>query len=152
MRVLLQRVTSGLVEVDHETVGQIGQGVVLLVGVGPEDDDQIVDKLAKKITGLRIFNDHTGRMNRSLIDVGGGALVVSQFTLYANSRKGLRPSFQGAAIPEIARPRIDRFCLRLNALGVKPVATGKFGAHMLVKIHNDGPVTIWMDSAESVAR
>ncbi len=148
MRVLLQRVTSAAVRVADETVGQIGEGLVLLVGVGHDDGEPEADKLAGKIAGLRIFNDESGRFDRSLLDVGGGVLVVSQFTLYADSRKGRRPSFTDAAQPEQARELFDYFVAKLRGLGINPVETGKFGEHMSVDIHNDGPVTIWLDSDE----
>ena len=147
MRVLLQRVTHGSVRVDQKPIAQIGQGVVLLVGIGQGDAAAAVDRMALKITQLRVFRDQTGRLNQSLIDTGGGALVVSQFTLYANTRRGRRPSFTEAAPPEAAEPLVDRFASRLSELGVTPVATGVFGASMAVEIHNDGPVTIWLDSA-----
>lgn len=146
MRVLIQRVSAGCVEVDGQPVGQIDRGLVLLVGVGQDDTEAIADKLAHKVAQLRIFGNENGRFHRSLLDVMGGALVVSQFTLYADSRKGRRPSFDQASRPEHARPLIDRFARTLADLGVQPVATGRFGAHMLVHIHNDGPVTIWLDS------
>lgn len=146
MRILLQRVTGGRVTVKGKPVSEIGPGVVLLVGIGPGDTEQEADRLAEKVSALRIFSDDDGRFNHSLLDVGGGALVVSQFTLYADTRKGKRPSFAQAAPPEHARPLIDRFSSALRRLGVNPVATGEFGAYMAVDIHNDGPVTIWLDS------
>jgi D-tyrosyl-tRNA(Tyr) deacylase len=146
MRLLLQRVTSGSVGVGGDTVGRIGHGLVILVGVGHDDTPTDADKLAQKSAQLRIFNDDQGRFNRSLLDVGGGALVVSQFTLYADSRRGRRPSFTDAASPEQAAALIDRFADSLSEQGVDPVAQGVFGAHMAVEIHNDGPVTIWLDS------
>ena len=148
MRVLLQRVTSGSVSVGGDTVGRIGHGLVMLVGVGHDDTPANADKLAQKIAQLRIFNDDQGRFNRSLLDVGGGALVISQFTLYADSRRGRRPSFTDAASTEQASALIDRFADGLSEQGVDPVARGVFGAHMAVEIHNDGPVTIWLDSAD----
>jgi D-tyrosyl-tRNA(Tyr) deacylase len=148
MRVLLQRVTRGSVTVDGQITGQIGQGLVLLVGMGEGDSEAVVDRLAEKVANLRIFSDADGKFNLSLLDVGGGALVVSQFTLYADARKGRRPSFTNAAGPDLARPLCDRFAQRLRELGVPQVGCGVFGAHMDVEIHNDGPVTIWLDSAE----
>jgi D-aminoacyl-tRNA deacylase len=148
MRVLLQRVERASVSVDGRQVGAIGQGLVLLVGIGPGDTEAAAAKLADKVAGLRIFSDAAGKFNLSLLDVHGGALVVSQFTLYADSRKGRRPSFSDAAPPEVARPLCEYFARQLAAAGVAPVATGEFGAHMHVEIHNDGPVTIWLDSAE----
>lgn len=148
MRVLLQRVTSGRVVVDGETVGSIGRGLVLLVGIAATDTEAVVSRMAEKVAQLRIFNDDAGKFNRSLLDTAGGALVVSQFTLYADARKGRRPSFTDAARPDLASPLCDVFAARLRALGVEPVATGRFGAAMAVDIHNDGPVTIWLDSDE----
>ncbi len=146
MRVLLQRVTESSVSVDGETVGSIGRGLVLLVGVGEQDTAAQANRLAEKIVHLRIFNDEAGKFNLSLLDVEGEALVVSQFTLYADARKGRRPSFTAAARPDVAQPLCDHFAEQLRRLGVKHVATGTFGAMMSVQIHNDGPVTIWLDS------
>ncbi len=148
MRVLLQRVSKGSVSVDGSVVGRIGHGLVMLVGVGRDDTEADADKLAEKSVHLRIFNDEQGKFNRSLLDVGGGALVVSQFTLYADARRGRRPSFTDAAPPERAAPLCDYFADRLRSLGVANVATGTFGAKMAVEVHNDGPVTIWLDTAE----
>jgi D-aminoacyl-tRNA deacylase len=148
MRVLLQRVTAGSVSVDGQTVGHIGHGLVLLVGAGQRDTQDQADRLIEKVAHLRVFNDEAGKFNRSLLDVGGGALVVSQFTLYADARKGRRPSFTDAARPEVAAPLIDYFAQGLRRLGVAPVETGRFGAMMHVTIENDGPVTIWLDSDE----
>jgi D-tyrosyl-tRNA(Tyr) deacylase len=144
MRVLLQRVREASVTVEGEVVGAIGQGFVALVGVGHADGEEQAAWLAKKVAGLRVFEDEEGKFNRSLLDVGGAALVVSQFTLYADSRKGRRPSFTDAAPPEIAEPLVARFADLLRAQGV-PVEMGVFGAMMLVEIHNDGPVTIWLE-------
>ncbi len=146
MRVLLQRVTEAAVTVDSKIVGQIGPGLVLLVGVGGGDDPATADRMAQKVAQLRVFNDTQGRFDRSLLDVGGGALVVSQFTLYADTRRGRRPSFTDAAPPQQAQPLVDRFAQALRDLGIQPVATGRFGAYMHVRIYNDGPVTIWLDS------
>lgn len=148
MRVLLQRVSKGSVSVDGSVVGRISHGLVMLVGVGRDDTEADADKLAEKSVHLRIFNDEQGKFNRSLLDVGGGALVVSQFTLYADARRGRRPSFTDAASPERAAPLCDYFVNRLRRLGVANVATGTFGAMMAVEVHNDGPVTIWLDTAE----
>lgn len=148
MRILLQRVTEARVEVEGQTVGQIGGGLLLLAGVGPGDGQPQADRLAEKIANLRIFSDAQGKFNLSLLDVGGGALVVSQFTLYADARKGRRPSFSDAAAPDLARPLVDYLCQRLKDLGVVAVASGSFGAHMRVHLVNDGPVTIWLDSAD----
>ena len=144
MRVVLQRVSHGRVSVDGKAIAEIGPGVVILLGVGPRDTDQQARYLAEKIANLRIFEDDQGKLNRSLLEVGGAALVVSQFTLYADTRKGRRPSFTDAALPELARPLVERFAELLHAQGV-PAQTGEFGAHMLVEIANDGPVTIWLD-------
>ncbi len=144
MRVVLQRVRRSRVTVTGRTLAEIGPGVVLLVGVGPEDGDEQIRYLVEKIVNLRIFEDDEGKMNRSLLDVGGEAIVISQFTLYADTRKGRRPSFTGAASPEIASPLVDRFTEQLSAQGV-PTQSGEFGAHMLVEIANDGPVTIWLE-------
>ncbi|MEL7088334.1 MAG: D-aminoacyl-tRNA deacylase [Planctomycetota bacterium] len=148
MRILIQRVTLGRVVVDERVVGEIGRGYVLLVGIGPADDGATADRMADKIVSLRLFENEAGKFDRSLRDVGGGALVVSQFTLFGDARKGRRPSFVGAARPELAQPLCDAFAEQLRTLGVSPVATGKFGAHMDVTIHNDGPVTLWLDSEE----
>jgi len=149
MRVLLQRVRSARVSVDMRPVAEIGQGVVILLGIGAGDSDpQAADDtlryLAEKIANLRIFEDEQGKLNRSLLEVGGAAIVVSQFTLYADTRKGRRPSFTDAAAPEIARPLVERFARLLSAQGI-PTQTGEFAAHMLVEIANDGPVTIWIE-------
>lgn len=144
MRVVVQRVRQAKVSVDGETVAAIGPGVVVLVGVTHNDTDEAARWLAQKVAGLRIFEDADGKMNAGLLDVGGQALVVSQFTLYADARKGRRPSFTDAAPPEVAEPLVRRFADELAAAGV-PVRTGVFGAHMLVEIHNDGPVTILLE-------
>jgi len=148
MRILLQRVTAASVAVDEQIVGAIEHGLVVFVGVGGQDGPAESDKLAEKIAHLRIFNDDAGKFNRSLLDVGGGALVVSQFTLYADARRGRRPSFTEAAPPDQARPLCDHLVDQLRRLGVRPVETGIFGAKMHVEIHNDGPVTIWLDSSD----
>jgi D-tyrosyl-tRNA(Tyr) deacylase len=144
MRVVVQRVSEGRVSVAGETIAEIGRGVVILLGIGPQDGEPQAEYLTNKIAHLRIFEDDAGKINRSLLDVGGAALVVSQFTLYADTRKGRRPSFTDAAPPEIAEPLVERFAEMLRALGV-PTQTGQFGAHMLVEIANDGPVTIWLE-------
>jgi D-tyrosyl-tRNA(Tyr) deacylase len=146
MRVVLQRVSSGTVRVEGEIVGAIDQGFVILVGVGHADGDEQAQWLARKIAGLRVFEDADGKFNRSLLDVGGGCLVVSQFTLYADARKGRRPSFTDAAPPEIAEPLIERFAAMLRQAGIERVEMGVFGALMQVEIHNDGPVTILLDT------
>ena len=145
MRVLLQRVTEASVVVDEETIGSIGRGYLLLVGAGPEDTDAVAERLAVKLAKLRLFPDDAGRFDRSLLDVGGAALVVSQFTLFADTRKGRRPSFVGAARPEIAAPLCDAFAAALREAGVAEVATGRFGADMQVSLVNDGPVTVWLE-------
>ena len=147
MRALLQRASSARVRVGDETVGEIESGLVILLGVGPDDDEATADALAQRVTELRIFEDEDGRTNRSLIDVGGGVLVVSQFTLYADTRRGRRPGFTGAAAPELAERLYLRFAAALRELGVI-VATGRFGAVMAVELVNDGPFTIWLDTAE----
>lgn len=144
MRIVVQRVRRASVSVNNQTVAAIGPGVVVLVGVTHTDTPEEARWLAQKVAGLRIFEDADGKMNRSLLDVDGEALVVSQFTLYGDARKGRRPSFTEAAPPEIAEPLVRRFAEELAAAGV-PVQTGIFGAHMLVEIHNDGPVTILLD-------
>lgn len=144
MRAVLQRVRSGRVSVAGRVIAEIGRGVVILLGVGPQDGEEQAQYLAEKIANLRIFEDDQGKINRSLLEVDGAAIVVSQFTLYADTRKGRRPSFTDAAPPEIARPLVERFADLLRAQGV-PTQTGEFGAHMLVEIANDGPVTIWME-------
>lgn len=146
MRVLLQRVSSGSVTVNNDIIGEIGPGVVLLVGVGHDDDRSTADRMAEKIANLRIFNDEQGKFNHSLLDIGGQALVISQFTLFADTRKGRRPSFTDAGRPDHASPLCDYFTQKLKTLGVTKVATGSFGAMMHVTIQNDGPVTIWLDS------
>jgi D-tyrosyl-tRNA(Tyr) deacylase len=133
--------------VDGEVVGEIGAGLVALLGVGPDDDEGTADELARKAAELRIFRDDDGRTNRSLLDIGGAALVVSQFTLYADTRRGRRPGFTGAASPEHAERLYLRFADALRALGVA-VATGRFGAEMAVELVNDGPFTIWLDTAD----
>ena len=145
MRTVIQRVRRAAVSVDGETVGAIDQGLVILLGVGPDDTEAEAKWLADKIAVMRIFADEADKFNRSLLDVGGGALVVSQFTLYADAAQGRRPSFVKAAPPPIAEPLIERFVQYLREAGVQRVETGRFGARMLVEIHNDGPVTILLD-------
>jgi len=146
VRAVLQRVSRASVAVDGEVVGSCGRGLLVLVGVGHDDTDATARRLAEKLARLRVFENDEGRFDRSLLDVGGEALVVSQFTLLADSRrqKGTRPSFSDAARPEVAEPLIERFCDGLRELGV-PVQTGVFGAYMEVELVNDGPVTIIMD-------
>jgi D-tyrosyl-tRNA(Tyr) deacylase len=147
MRLVIQRVSQASVSVDGETVGEIGQGLLVLIGARSTDNEATVQRLATKTAELRIFPDDDGRFNRSLIDVGGEALVVSQFTLYGDTRKGRRPSFNDAAPPEIAEPVVSAYVWALAAHGVR-VAQGRFGAHMQVSLVNDGPVTITIDSEE----
>jgi D-tyrosyl-tRNA(Tyr) deacylase len=147
MRVLVQRVSAANVVVDGTTTGDIGAGLLLLVGVTHDDSEAVEDRMADKIVKLRIFSDDAGLMNRSVLDVGGEILAVSQFTLYADARKGNRPSYTDAARPEQASPAFDRFVGKLAARLGKPVPTGIFGADMKVGLTNDGPVTIWLDSA-----
>jgi D-tyrosyl-tRNA(Tyr) deacylase len=144
MRALLQRVHHAKVSVDGKPVAEIGSGLVILLGIGLQDNETSARFLAEKIAALRIFEDSAGKFNRSLLEVGGAALVVSQFTLYGDTRKGRRPSFSAAAPPEVAAPLVDRFAALLAAQGV-PTQTGAFGAHMLVDLENDGPVTLWME-------
>jgi D-tyrosyl-tRNA(Tyr) deacylase len=145
MRSVIQRVSEASVTVDEQIVGQIGLGLLVLLGVGAGDRLAEALLLAEKIANLRIFPDDAGRFNRSAVDVGGAALVVSQFTLYADTRRGRRPSFSDAAPPEIAAPLVDAFAAALRKRGMS-VATGSFGAHMHVRLLNDGPVTIVLDS------
>jgi D-tyrosyl-tRNA(Tyr) deacylase len=145
MRAVVQRATRARVVIDGETVGDIGPGLVVLLGVTHTDTADTATWLADKVVGLRIFNDDDGKMNRSVADVGGGVLVVSQFTLYGDCQKGRRPSFIDAARPELAVPLYEAFVNAVMALGV-PVATGRFGAMMQVELVNDGPVTLILDS------
>jgi len=144
MRLVLQRVRRGRVTIEQQEVAAIGPGLVILAGVGQGDTPEQADWLAAKVAGLRVFEDGDGKTNLSITDVGGQALVVSQFTLYADAAKGRRPSFIHAALPEIAEPLVRRFADSLEAQGV-PTQTGVFGAHMLVEIENDGPVTILLE-------
>lgn len=144
MRLVIQRVTRGAVAVAGATIAEIGPGLVILAGVRAGDTSDQADWLAEKTATLRIFEDEAGKLNRSVLDTGGSALVVSQFTLYADMQKGRRPSFIAAAPPEQAEPLITRYAERLAALGV-PVQSGRFRAEMLVQIHNAGPVTILLE-------
>ena len=144
MRVLLQRVREARVEVEGKVVGAIGRGILLFVGVGPEDGDAQLDWMAQKVSALRIFPDDEGKMNRSVADVGGAVLVVSQFTLYGDVRKGNRPSFIRAAAPEVADARYRAFAARL-AERLPQVEMGVFAADMQVHLVNDGPVTLWLE-------
>ena len=144
MRVLIQRVSHASVTVDQQTISSIGNGLLILLGVGHGDGEEQATFLAEKTANLRIFEDEQGKTNLSILDVKGEAIVVSQFTLYANTQKGRRPSFIEAALPDVAEPLVNRFVELLRGHGV-PTQTGKFGAHMEVEIHNDGPVTIWLE-------
>ena len=145
MRVLLQRVTRAEVRVGGEVRGAIGPGLAVLVGVGPDDSAEIARAMAAKSVDLRIFRDDDGRTNRSLADVGGAMLVVSQFTLYGDTRKGRRPSFIYAAGPDLAAELVEIFAASVEAMGIE-VGRGRFGAEMQVELVNDGPMTIWLDS------
>jgi D-tyrosyl-tRNA(Tyr) deacylase len=147
VRALLQRTTGARVRVGGEVVGEIGPGLVVLLGVGPGDVEAVADALARRVTELRIFDDEAGKTNLSLIDVRGAALVVSQFTLFADTRRGRRPGFTGAAAPELAERLHLRFAGTLRELGVE-VATGRFGEVMAVELVNEGPFTIWLDTDE----
>lgn len=145
MRAVIQRVSEASVEVDGQVVGRTGPGLLVLLGVGHGDTAEEARQLAEKTAGLRIFSDAEGKFNLSLLDVRGGALVVSQFTLYADTRRGRRPGFSDAAAPELAAPLVEAYAAALRDLGAT-VATGVFGAHMRVALVNDGPVTIILDS------
>ena len=146
MRAVIQRVSSASVTIDGAVKSAIGQGLLILLGIGHEDGPEDIEWLVKKIAGLRIFNDNSGVMNRSVIDVGAEALVVSQFTLMASTKKGNRPSYIGAAGHELAIPLYERFCAALTDAIGRPVGTGEFGADMKVALVNDGPVTICIDT------
>ena len=149
MRALVQRVGGARVTVDGVEVGRCGHGLLILLGVGQGDDEATAERLWHKASGLRIFDDEAGKTNLSLADVGGEVLVVSQFTLYANCRRGRRPSFTEAAAPELGRTLYERFCeLAEQDLGAAHVGRGSFGAHMQVELVNDGPFTIWLDTDE----
>lgn len=145
MRAVLQRVASASVAVDGEVVGAIGPGLLVLLGVGHDDGEREAALLARKTAELRIFSDAAGKFNLSLLDTGGAALVVSQFTLYADVRRGRRPGFTAAAPPEQAQPLVARYAAHLAGMGVA-VAGGRFGAHMHVTLENDGPVTVVLDT------
>ncbi|MFZ5902704.1 MAG: D-aminoacyl-tRNA deacylase [Chloroflexota bacterium] len=144
MRVLIQRVSKASVTVEGRVISKIDKGLLILLGVGHGDGEEQVQFLAEKVANLRIFEDEQGKTNLSVLDVKGEAILVSQFTLYADARKGRRPSFTDAAPPEAAEPLVNRFVELLTGHGV-PTQTGRFGEHMLVEIHNDGPVTVWLE-------
>ena len=145
MRALLQRTTRAEVRVEGEVVGAIGPGLVILLGVGPDDTPQVAADLARRVTDLRLFRDDEGRTNLSLADIGGAVLAISQFTLYADTRRGRRPGFTGAAAPELAEDLYRQFVAALRALDVT-VEMGRFGSEMAVDLVNDGPFTIWLDT------
>ena len=147
MKALLQRVTAAQVTVESEVVGKIGHGLVVFIGVANDDTPEDINYLTRKIVELRIFEDTEGKFNLSLLDVSGGLLLVSQFTLLANTRKGRRPGFTDAAPPEIAEALFNQFVEQIRATGLK-VETGRFQTHMHVEINNDGPITIMIDSRE----
>lgn len=144
MKAVIQRVTHASVTVEGDRVAEIGNGLLILLGIGPEDNEENARVMTKKIAALRIFQDEADKMNLSVRDIGGNAIVVSQFTLYADCRRGNRPSFVGAAAPDLASPLVDRFAELLNEQGV-PTQTGVFGAHMDVDLLNSGPVTILLE-------
>jgi D-tyrosyl-tRNA(Tyr) deacylase len=146
MRTVIQRVSRASVAVEGEVTGEIGSGLLVLLGIAPTDTEEDALWLAQKICALRVFEDGEGRMNRSVVEVGGGVLVVSQFTLFASTRKGTRPSFNDAAKPEIAIPLYERFNLHASAALGRRVATGRFAARMDIALVNDGPVTLVIDS------
>ena len=144
MRTLIQRVKSGKVTVNSRAVAEIGPGLVILLGIGQKDNEEQAKFLAEKIATLRVFEDNEGKFNLSILDTGGAAIVVSQFTLYADTHKGRRPSFTDAAPPELAAPLVEEFAACLRLLHI-PTQTGVFGAHMQVELVNDGPVTIYLE-------
>jgi D-tyrosyl-tRNA(Tyr) deacylase len=150
MRLVVQRVTRASVRESGHLLGEIGPGAVVLAGIGTDDDEAAIDRMADKLVGLRYFRDADGRTNLAIADVGGSFLVVSQFTLYADVSRGRRPGFTRAALPEQAVPLVDRFVARLRAAGI-PVETGRFGAEMAVELVNDGPFTLVLDSERDVA-
>ena len=149
MRLVVQRVRRAAVRVEGAVVGEIGLGAVVLLGIGAADDAQLADRMADKLAGLRYFPDAEGRTNLTLADVNGSFLVISQFTLYADLRRGRRPGFTDAALPEVAAPLVERFVRRLRTLGHR-VETGRFGAMMEVELVNDGPFTLVLDSASDL--
>ena len=150
MRLVVQRVTRAAVRIDGVVVAEVGLGAVVLAGIGVEDNPEIVDRMAEKLIGLRYFEDADGRTNDAIADAGGSVLVVSQFTLYADVRRGRRPGFTHAAQPDLAVPLMDRFVERLRGTGI-PVETGRFGAQMALELVNDGPFTLVLDSDRGLA-
>ena len=146
MRVLIQKVSQASVTIDGKIKSEIGQGLLILLGIENEDTQEDIDWLCKKIVNLRIFNDKDGKMNLSVQDVDGGLLVVSQFTLFASTKKGNRPGFTRSAKPDFAIPMYEKFVQTLGIISSKEIGTGEFGAMMDVALVNDGPVTIWIDS------
>lgn len=150
MRLVVQRVTRASVRADGQLLGEIGHGAMVLAGIGTDDTPEIVDRMADKLIGLRYFEDADGRTNLDIADAGGALLVVSQFTLYADLRRGRRPGFTDAALPEAATPLVDRLIERLRGHGVV-VETGRFGAEMAVELVNDGPFTLVIDSKRDLA-
>lgn len=146
MRALVQRVREAAVTVEGSVSGQIAQGLLVLIGIEAEDAQADIDWLCRKISQLRVFDDEAGVMNRSVLDVGGDVLAVSQFTLFASVKKGNRPSYTRAAAPAISQPLFDHFVACLSGVLARPVPTGVFGAEMQVSLVNDGPITIWLDS------
>ncbi len=145
MRLLLQRISRAEVRIAGEVVGASGPGLLILAGIGPSDDEALADVMAQRVADLRIFEDEQGKTNRSIVETGGSVLVISQFTLYADTRRGRRPGFGGAAAPDLAERLYGRFVESIRGLGIK-VATGRFGQEMEVELVNDGPFTIWLDS------
>ncbi|HEX7197094.1 MAG TPA: D-aminoacyl-tRNA deacylase [Candidatus Limnocylindria bacterium] len=150
MRLVVQRVTRASVSADGTHLGAIGTGAAVLAGIGADDTEEIVDRMADKLVGLRYFEDAEGRTNLAIADAGGALLVVSQFTLYADLRRGRRPGFTAAALPDVAVPLLDRFLARLRDTGLA-VETGRFGAEMAVELVNDGPFTLVIDSERDLA-
>lgn len=148
MRVLIQRVSQASVKIDGAISGQIGPGLLILLGIEEADGKEDINWLCGKISRLRIFGDEEGKMNRSVTDIDGGLLVVSQFTLFASTKKGNRPSFIRSAKPPVAIPLYEQFVRTLSTVAERPVETGEFGADMKVELLNDGPVTIWVDSRD----
>ena len=146
MRIIIQRVRNASVTIDEQLYSSIGQGMMILVGIEDADNDEDIAFLVKKVVAMRIFDDENGVMNRSVMDIGGEVLVVSQFTLHASTKKGNRPSYIKAAKPDISVPLYERFCAELSSALGKPVKTGVFGADMQCALINDGPVTIFMDT------